>query len=73
MKTNQDILKEINNRLEKYYLSRIINIQEQNFSEAEIEDNMFFALFYLKEWILKKDLEYQDEIRSIKYKLTNIK
>ena len=56
----------IDSLLKQYHREKKRNIKEENLSEASINEDYFFALFYLKEDILGKELNYTEELLQSK-------
>ena len=65
IKTIKEILNKIDSKMRECLIERKKKIREENYSEALINDNYFFALFFLKEDILGKKLNYYDEKKQL--------
>ena len=65
IKTRQGILKAMNIKMRECLITEDKKRRERNYSEALINDNYFFALFFLREDILGKDLNVHKERKRL--------
>jgi len=65
IKTRNGILKAMDRKMREYLIDENEKSRERNYSAAEINENYFFALFYLRENILGKELNYHKERKRL--------
>ena len=65
IKTRKGILKAMDIKMKECLIEEDKARRKRNYSEAEINENYFFALFFLREQILGKDLNVHKEKKRI--------
>ena len=73
IKTRLGILKAMDVKMRECLISENKKRRERNYSEATINENYFFALFFLRENILGKNLNVHKERKRLLQKDTNLK
>ena len=66
IKTRSAILKAMDNEMRECLVKEDKKRKERNYSEAIINENYFFALFYLRENILGRNLNVHKERRRLR-------
>ena len=65
IKTVRGILNKINSKMRGCLIDLKKDVRKENYSQALLNENYFFALFFLKEDILGKDLNYHKEKKEL--------